>query len=415
MNFDRTPRKRPDVTSPGLEIDDHGGRFVTRRSSAAQFTASVVVPVPPFVPRNDTTMPWVEAMGMPRRPAGGMTCCDGSLRTDATASPWHAAARPFQSVMGATISVQFDVGAGRRFAAPRLGDWPAFTGGTPCSPGARSLLGAMWSPSPAWPRSVRSRPRPRPPTSGASTTPRKRACRRCTRASGVRSSGRLRHRQRRERRRAGRPDRTADGVGMAIQEARRRAELLAKANAAAAATAGAGATPPRRPRRRRPLRWHERRAPRAPKATSADRSARRSPPPAARQCRQSRVRQPLRRPPLAASRRSPRLAGDRRHVGRRRRGRRRVRRTAATPFPRRPAPAVPPPSPRRPRGPVPLAAWAHAVSDSPRPEPKRAEGKGLWRGIFTIPSEVALVEYGRGCRIHRLVIETAPEAISDPF
>jgi hypothetical protein len=64
---------------------------------------------------------------------------------------------------------------------------------------------------------------------------------------------------------------------------------------------------------------------------------------------------------------------------------------------------------------VPLAAWAHAVSDSPRPEPKRSEGKGLWRGIFTIPSEVALVEYGRGCRIHRLVIETAPEAISDPF
>ena len=48
-------------------------------------------------------------------------------------------------------------------------------------------------------------------------------------------------------------------------------------------------------------------------------------------------------------------------------------------------------------------------------EPKRSEGKGLWRGIFRIPSEVALVEYGRGCRIHRLVIETASESLVDPF
>jgi hypothetical protein len=78
------------------------------------------------------------------------------------------------------------------------------------------------------------------------------------------------------------------------------------------------------------------------------------------------------------------------------------------------APAVPSPSPRRPRGPVPLAAWAHAVSDT-RPEPKRAEGKGLWRGIFRIPSEVALVEYGRGCRIHRLVIEAASAPLDDPL
>jgi hypothetical protein len=78
-------------------------------------------------------------------------------------------------------------------------------------------------------------------------------------------------------------------------------------------------------------------------------------------------------------------------------------------------PVVPPPSPRRPRGPVPLAAWAHAVSDSPRAEPKRAEAKGLWRGIFRIPSEVALVEYGRGCRIHRLVIEGGSDGVVDPF
>ena len=78
-------------------------------------------------------------------------------------------------------------------------------------------------------------------------------------------------------------------------------------------------------------------------------------------------------------------------------------------------PAVPLPSPRRPRGPVPLAAWAHAVSDTPGHEPKRAEAKGLWRGIFRIPSEVALVEYGRGCRIHRVVIETAADSLVESF
>ena len=50
----------------------------------------------------------------------------------------------------------------------------------------------------------------------------------------------------------------------------------------------------------------------------------------------------------------------------------------------------------------------------PGDEPKRGEAKGLWRGIFRIPSEVALVEYGRGCRIHRVVIETAADALVDP-
>ncbi len=94
----------------------------------------------------------------------------------------------------------------------------------------------------------------------------------------------------------------------------------------------------------------------------------------------------------------------------------RARQTAkAVAAPPKDAPAVPPPSPRRPRGAVPLAAWAHAVSDSPRPEPKRSEAKGLWRGIFRIPSEVALVEYGRGCRIHRLVIESPADALVDPY
>jgi hypothetical protein len=64
---------------------------------------------------------------------------------------------------------------------------------------------------------------------------------------------------------------------------------------------------------------------------------------------------------------------------------------------------------------VPLAAWAHAVNDQPHAEAKRGEAKGLWRGLFRIPSEVALVEYGRGCRIHRLVIEASAEPASDPF
>ena len=82
---------------------------------------------------------------------------------------------------------------------------------------------------------------------------------------------------------------------------------------------------------------------------------------------------------------------------------------------RAPPTAVPPPSPRRPRGPVPLAAWAHAVHDTRRDEPKRGEAKGLWRGIFRIPSEVALVEYGRGCRIHRVVIETAADRLPESF
>ncbi len=83
--------------------------------------------------------------------------------------------------------------------------------------------------------------------------------------------------------------------------------------------------------------------------------------------------------------------------------------TIAAPAPVPTAPAPPAPSPRRPRGVVPLAAWAHAVTDAPRPEPRRADQRGFWKGIFRIPSEVALVEYAHGCRIHRLLIETSDE------
>ncbi len=73
------------------------------------------------------------------------------------------------------------------------------------------------------------------------------------------------------------------------------------------------------------------------------------------------------------------------------------------------APVPPAPSPRRPRGPVPLAAWAHAVTDAPKVEPRRSDKRGFWKGIFRIPSDVALVEYAHGCRIHRLLIETSDD------
>ena len=82
----------------------------------------------------------------------------------------------------------------------------------------------------------------------------------------------------------------------------------------------------------------------------------------------------------------------------------------ATPVVAAPGAPVPPaPSPRRPRGPVPLAAWAHAVTDAPKVEPRRSDKHGFWKGIFRIPSDVALVEYAHGCRIHRLLIETSDD------
>lgn len=74
------------------------------------------------------------------------------------------------------------------------------------------------------------------------------------------------------------------------------------------------------------------------------------------------------------------------------------------------APGPPAPSPRRPRGPVPLAAWAHAVTDTPKPEARRGDKRGFWKGLFRMPADVALVEYAHGCRIHRLLIETSEDA-----
>lgn len=79
-----------------------------------------------------------------------------------------------------------------------------------------------------------------------------------------------------------------------------------------------------------------------------------------------------------------------------------------------PVKAGPPaPSPRRPRGPVPLAAWARAVHDAPKPEPVRTDKRGFWRSLFRIPAEVALVEYAHGCRIHRLLVEAGDDHVPD--
>lgn len=76
-------------------------------------------------------------------------------------------------------------------------------------------------------------------------------------------------------------------------------------------------------------------------------------------------------------------------------------------------PGPPAPSPRRPRGPLPLAAWARAVVDAPPPDTRGADKRGFWRGIFRIPSEVALVEYAHGCRIHRLLVEAGDDHVPD--
>ena len=73
----------------------------------------------------------------------------------------------------------------------------------------------------------------------------------------------------------------------------------------------------------------------------------------------------------------------------------------------------PAPSPRRPRGPVPLAAWARAVDDQPKAEPVRIDKRGFWRSLFRIPAEVALVEYAHGCRIHRLLVEAGDDHVPD--
>jgi hypothetical protein len=254
--------------------------------------------------------------------------------------------------------------------------------------------------------------------------------------------------ERRARRRGLKSDRPADGVGLAIEEAKRRAGLMSAAHTAppqttpepVAAPPPVVAATPAPPVIEMPAPVKPARATRA----KAGKGSKRKPISAAITAAGARLDVGVAAPPAAAPVAAdkaaasaaptiavPTIAAPTNHVpaihtpaidapaGDGPAGRRAARKTprsrqaasASAPS----TPVVPPPSPRRPRGPVPLAAWAHAVSDTPRPEPKRSEGKGLWRGIFRIPSEVALVEYGRGCRIHRLVIESAPDSLNDPF
>ncbi len=75
-----------------------------------------------------------------------------------------------------------------------------------------------------------------------------------------------------------------------------------------------------------------------------------------------------------------------------------------------PPPAPPAPSPQRPRGPVPLAAWAHAAHETPKAPARPTDAQGFWKRLFRIPVDVALVEYAHGCRIQRLLIETSEES-----
>jgi hypothetical protein len=225
--------------------------------------------------------------------------------------------------------------------------------------------------------------------------------------------------ERRARRRGLKMERPADGVGMAIEEAKRRAGLIAAPAAAApplipepvpepAAAAPVAAVAPAvveaAPAPVKPARAARAKAPKAakrkPLSSAISAAGARKDAAASRAAVATTAPAPVDEMPVATPRRGTRKAPKPRQTA-----------SAAA----APAAVVPPPSPRRPRGPVPLAAWAHAVNDTARPEPKRSEGKGLWRGIFRIPSEVALVEYGRGCRIHRLVIETASESLVDPF
>ena len=218
--------------------------------------------------------------------------------------------------------------------------------------------------------------------------------------------------ERRSRKRGVRPDRPADGVGLAIKEARRRAGLLSDAQSAPVPSPPESTTPvptppvaPPPPVVAKPV-ADAAGTPKRARTKAPTKAGKRKPVAAANVAASAMREAPV--APAVIEEASPHRAGRKIARG---------RQAGPSPAAVKPAPAVPPPSPRRPRGPVPLAAWAHAVSDAPRPEPKRAEGKGLglWRGIFRIPSEVALVEYGRGCRIHRLVIETAPDRLGDPF
>ncbi len=214
-----------------------------------------------------------------------------------------------------------------------------------------------------------------------------------------------------ERRRGFRPERPNDGVGLAIQEAMLRAGVMepkedpgAPESSARAVRIALKAARPRKAEARpsptttaaqdlaasdAPKRRPNRRAKSSTTVTAGVATAS----PAAEVS--SAIQATETEPALKA--RAPRKARPRTRVE--------PPAVAAAPLVSGP----PAPSPRRPRGPVPLAAWAHAVNDTPKPEARRGDKRGFWRGLFRMPTDVALVEYARGCRIHRLLIETSED------
>ena len=221
VNFDRTPRNSPTSPVPGLRSTTTVGRPETRRSSAAQFTASVVVPVPPFVPRNDTTMPVVRRQWMCHAPHGADRRAPlGVCAADARAERWPAIRqRRFRSVMQATISVtRHDVrgiaGDGRnRAICGAIGPKRRMAvRHEPCS--ARDGV----SPT-ACPRSVRSPTRLAHRRVGHLRSGQGRDAG-AVRAARTSDPARLGASERRAApARALRPERPAEGVGLAIEEA----------------------------------------------------------------------------------------------------------------------------------------------------------------------------------------------------
>lgn len=250
---------------------------------------------------------------------------------------------------------------------------------------------------------------------------------------------------RKERRRALRPERSTEGVGLALAEARRRAgydgaddalehplvggnparamRLALRAQAAVNAMGTPAAepfVPPPAPPVPPPLQARVTVVPDAdmdeapaPRKRAAKRAVQ------ARTASDAPTRHiaPPQEPPAAAPKARTRKAPAKARTRQAAPAAEPVASVAAAPVPDvapAPKPHVPPaPSPRRPRGPVPLAAWAHAVADQPKVEPRRADKRGFWRGIFRMPAEVALVEYAHGAKIHRLLIEAGDDHLAD--
>lgn len=200
---------------------------------------------------------------------------------------------------------------------------------------------------------------------------------------------------RQERRRTFRPERerSADGVGLAIREAIDRAGVMDRAALEAkAAQAAAAETPtpvvammtPAAPLAKRKAARQGKVQPEVSVAQLAPKTGRMG------KAAKTRVKAEPAAAAVIAAPAAVATAGP-----------------GPAPVPMTPVP--PAPSPRRPRGPIPLAAWAHAVTDESKQERRRTDRPGFWKALFRIPSEVALVQYARGCRIHRLLIETTDD------